>query len=270
MSLDLFAEKDYKSYFINRLDSPLPGGGRGARSRLAAAVGCQTAYITQVLNGSAHFSLEQAEAANEYFGHSEEEGAFLLLLVQRSRAGTPKLKARFDKAIAQTLESRKILKNRFGVGEILPQEAQVTYYSSWHYAAIHILATVPGYQSAQAIAKHLGMSPSRVSDALQFLIRVGLLVETDVGLRVGTARLHLGSDSPLVSKNHINWRLQAIRSLESGNSEDLHYSSVVSFSEKDRELIRETLVKTLESIKKQVRESPEECVHCISVDYFRV
>jgi hypothetical protein len=52
---------------------------------LSRAIGCQTAYTAQVLKGTAHFSLEQAEAINDFLGHPEEQGHLLLLLIQRER-----------------------------------------------------------------------------------------------------------------------------------------------------------------------------------------
>src|SRR4051812_4695342 len=115
MQRDVFQFDDYKAYLNERLDDPARGGGRGSRSRLSAAMGCQTAYTAQVLKGGAHLSLEQAEAANEFLGHSEEEGAFLLLLVQLARAGTLKLRQRFHREVEKTRRARLLLKNRLGV-----------------------------------------------------------------------------------------------------------------------------------------------------------
>lgn len=270
MAPDVFQFEDYKVYLNNRLDDPTRGGGRGSRSRLSVSLGCQTAYTAQVLKGSAHFSLEQGEAANEFLGHNEEEGNYFLLLIQKARAGTPKLRHRFERELARIKEARLILKNRFGVQSILSREAQTQYYSAWYYAAIHALASVPRFRTAGPIAKHLGVEAGKIQEALTFLSEVGILMETKDGYSIGTARLHLGADSPLISKHHTNWRLQAIRSLERAEPDDLHYSSVVSLSEKDRALIRELLVKTLEQIKATVRASKEECVQCLSLDFFKV
>ena len=270
MGPDIFHYDDYKIYLNNRLDDLSRGGGRGARSRLSQALGCQTAYTAQVLKGHAHFSLEQADAANDYLGHSEEEANYFLLLLQKARAGTPKLRERFERELTKIKEARMLLKNRFGVQSILNIEAQTQYYSSWYYAAVHVLASIPGMNTAKAMANHLSVELSKIQSALNFLCEVGILKEAADGYSIGTARLHLGADSPLIAKHHTNWRLQAIRSLERSEPGALHYSSVVSISEKDHLLIREMIVKNLEKIKATVRESKEEQAHCLSIDFFRV
>lgn len=55
----IFDYSDYKAFILS-VDQSRP---RGFRKSLAAAIPCQTAYVSQVLNGGAHFNLEQAEAA---------------------------------------------------------------------------------------------------------------------------------------------------------------------------------------------------------------
>lgn len=272
MERDLFQYDSYKAYLNDRLDDPQGGGGRGSRSRLSKALGCQTAFVAQVLRGSAHFSLEQAEATNEFLGHYEEEGLFLLLLIQRERAGTPRLKQRFEKQIELMRQSRLILKNRLDVRESLSEQDQVIYYSSWHYAAIHALVSIPGRQSIESLARHLQLGLRTVSDSVQFLLSCGLVVrnEDQGGLRPGKARIHLGFDSPLISKHHINWKLQAIRAIENPSIENLHYSSVISLSEKDIIRARELLTSSIAKVKSIVKDSPGERVRCFSVDFFGI
>ncbi len=271
---DLFDSQSYKDYLNARLDDPSAGGGRGARARLSQAISCQTAYTAQVLRGTAHFSLEQGEAINEYLGHTDEQGRFFLLLIQRERAGTLKLKQRFEREIAEIRSSRLALKNRLGVNQSLSEKNQLQYYSSWYYSAVHALTSIPGFQSSEKISKRLGIDSVKASQALELLLESGLLVRTKTRegeqLKVGVARLHLPHDSPLISKHHINWRLQAIRALERQRQENLHYSSVISISEEDGARIREILVKTLETIKPIVRDSKEEKLTAFSLDLFEV
>ncbi len=272
MESDIFQYDSYKAYLNAKLDDRQGGGGRGSRSRLSKAIGCQTAFVAQVLRGGAHFSLEQAEAASDFLGHNEEEGHFLLLLIQRERAGTPRLKQRFEKQISQIRQSRLILKNRLDVRESLSEQDQVIYYSSWHYAAIHALVSIPGHKSIESLARHLQMDLRTVSDCVQFLLSCGLVVRNGDkgGLCPGKARIHLGSDSPLIGKHHINWKLQAIRAIENPSIENLHYSSVVSLSEKDTVQVREILTSSITKVKSIVKDSPGELVRCFSMDLFGI
>jgi hypothetical protein len=75
----------------------------------------------------------------------------------------------------------------------------------------------------------------------------------------------------MISKHHINWRLQAIRSLERKDMDGvLHYSSVVTISKKDVIEIKSLLVKAIESSKAIVRDSKEEELHSLCLDFFKV
>jgi uncharacterized protein (TIGR02147 family) len=269
MDKEAFDYQDYKLYLNDRLDDPILGG-RGSRARLSEAIQCQTAYTAQVLRGTAHFSLEQAEAINEFLGHTEEQGSFFLVLIQFARAGSPRLKERFRKQLEKTRESRLVLKNRLNIKQTLSQEKQMIYYSSWIYGGVHAAISVPELQTVEAVARHFQLQLEKAAEVLQFLVATGLAVHKSGRYQVGTSRIHLGSDSPLISKHHTNWRIQAIRSLDASSTGNLHYSSVISLSEEDSLVIQELLAKTIEKAKPIIRDSPAEQIHCLSMDFFRI
>lgn len=267
---DIFAFKDYKAYLNEKLDS-LDDGGRGSRARLSRSVGCQTAYTAQVLRGNAHFSLEQAEAINDFLGHTDDQGHYLLLLLQIARAGTPKLKMRFQKQMDSIREGRAQLKNRLEVEAGLEELYQMRYYSSWYYGAIHALVSIPGFQAPEKISNRLQIGLKKTQEALEFLLEAQLLEKDKSGhLKIGKGRIHLGAESPMVSKHHSNWRLQAIRATEKPDEENLHYSSVISISMKDQAIIRELLIEFLKTVKPIIRESKEENLCCLNFDFFKV
>ena len=273
MNVSVFDHKDYKIFLNYRLDNPKQGGGHGARSRLSQAIGVQTAYTAQVLRGNAHFSGEQAEAINEFLGHSEEEGHYFLLLVLMARAGTRVLKMRYLKQMDVILQGRQNLKTRLGVKQSLSEMDQLTYYSSWHFAAIHALISIPELQSVKALSDHLRIDKQVVANAIELLLNSGLIVRGISGERpygVGEARIHLGAESPLISKHHTNWRMQSVRALENPVPQNLHYSSAVSLSRADATILREQLARTIEQLKGVVKKSPEEVAYAFSLDWFEI
>jgi uncharacterized protein (TIGR02147 family) len=268
--IDLFEFEDYKSFLNEKLDD-LDKGGRGSRARMSRFIGCQTAYTAQVLRGSAHLSLEQAEAINEFLGHTEDQGAYFLLLIQWQKAGTQKLRMRFRKQLDDLRKSRAVLKNRLEVPAHLTEHYQMTYYSSWIFGAIHALVSIPGFQDAEKIGERLGLEVRQVSEALDFLFQARVLEKTKKGeIKIGTGQIHLGTDSPLVRKHHLNWRLQAMMAIEKNLHEGLHYSSVVSISKKDRQLIHQKLIEYLKELKAIVRDSKEEELCSLSFDFFEL
>src|SRR4051812_2756633 len=95
---EVFDYKDYKIYLAEAL-AYRRHRERGAQARLAEAIHCQSAYLSMVLKGSAHLSLEQAQGTNVFFGHGELAAHVFLLLVQGARAGTPALRTYFRKQL---------------------------------------------------------------------------------------------------------------------------------------------------------------------------
>lgn len=264
-ALQVFDFRDYKDYLRALLQSRFPSG---SRTRLATALRCHTAYVSRVLNAEAQLSLEQAELFNSFAGHDEEESHFFLLLVEQERAGTATLKRYFNRQIDKILEARMLVRNRIRVRKALSIEDQATYYSHWHYSAIHMAVAIPGLNSKEALAAYLSIPLLKIAEALSFLLETGLVVRQKNGLARGPASIHLGGDSPLRARHHSNWRMRAIQSLDDAQSGDLHYSSVVTLSNKDMARAREILVQAIEQIRNIVQPSPDEEVCSYSVDLF--
>jgi uncharacterized protein (TIGR02147 family) len=265
----IFDFKDYRTYLHEKIAS-FPHRGHGVQVRIASALRCQPAYVSRVLQGNADFSPEQADLINEFFGHSQEEADYFVLLVLAGRAGTKRLRAHFEKQIQEIQRRRLILKERFKIENELSDADRARYYSQWYFGAIHAAISVPRLQERRALARHLGIAERKVAEALDFLTRCGLVVEDHGAFRSGKTRIHLGAEAPEISKAHVNWRMQAVRSLENDRPEDLHYSSAVTLSRQDIVRIKSELIKKIEEIKAIVKESPEEELACFNVDFFLV
>ena len=265
----IFEFLDYKKYLKANIESR-PNEGRGVRSLLAKEIGCQVTYLSRVLNADAHLSAEQAEKANPVLGHSAEESSFFLLLVLHNRAGTRELKERYYHLIHEVLQKRQNLKDRLKFKKELSSENQAIYYSSWHYAAVHMLLGIPEFQKKEVLAKRTGLDPVMVSNILEFLTSVGLAIFENGRFKIGKAQIYLANDSPLISKHHTNWRMQAIRSIDRPRAEDLHYSAVITVSHADSLKIREMFIKTLEQIRPVIRASKDEALFSYALDFFEV
>jgi len=267
MKYSIFEFSSYKSYLIAIIRHN-PHYGHGFRSKLAKTLGCQAAYISQVLNKEANFSLEQAEDVNELLQHSKEEGYFFRLLVQLERAGSVKLKSVYKQEIAEILSTRELLKERVEKTESLTKEQQTRYYSRWYYSAIHILCTIPEYQTKDAIIKNLKLDVTTVNEAIDFLTESGLLVANAGRYTTSTKRLFLGNDSVMISQLHSNWRLKAIDSLDRRSDRDLHFSTCISLAESDFRKIKNRLIEEINQVRSVVKESKEEDLCCFNVDFF--
>jgi uncharacterized protein (TIGR02147 family) len=266
----IYDYRDYKLYLKAWMENQ-PLSGRGTQTKVAKLLRCDVAYVSRVFGGNAHFSLEQAHALSEFLAHSNEESDFFLLLVSFGRAATVDLQGYYQNKINAEVKRKNVLKNRLEFKKTLAEVDQTTFYSSWYYLAVQLLVTMPTYQTKESLLKYLKISPRRLNQVLEFLLREGLVNEKMGNYSAGETRIHLANDSPLISKHHANWKLQALQSLEREKVDELHYSSVITANQKDIPEVRKVMIKAIEDIRAIVKASAQEDVmYCYSLDLFEV
>lgn len=268
---DLFSTRDYRTYLKDWI-AERPGKGRGQISLLAKASRCAPAYISRVLSGIAELSQEQAYDMQPVLGHSPDEVHFFMVLLDRDRAGNAAWRTYCDRKIEAAREARVDSQKKFKNAGTVSREAQAVYYSSAHYAAIHVCISVPVLQTVAALEKLLKLPQERIVEVLQFLAETGLAIEEKGRWCIGQSHLHLGRDSMLIRQHHGNWRMEALKSLDRGKGaqgiDDLHYSSVVSVSREDAIKLKEHWLRALEEFNKTVAPSVEETVRALVIDFF--
>lgn len=269
MKKTIFDYENYKTYIIDRIHDS-PSKGRGIKLKIAEFLKCQTAFVSQVLNGDPNFSLEQAVKLNIFFEHTKEESRFFLLQLQLERAGSIDLKDFFKTEMKEILEKRSDLKNRFDIKNVLKKVDQQVYYSNWLYACIHMMVAIPEFQTPQAISHHLNLPREKTIEVITFLEETGLIAKKGAHYQIGVTKIHLAKDSPQIQRHHTNWRMQAIRSIDINDSSDLHYSTVVSMAHSDVAHVKEILIKAIEECRAVIGDSKEEKIQSICLDFFGV
>lgn len=263
----VFDYQDYKAYITQAIEIK-KNSEKGQKSKLADFMGCRPAYLSQVLHGSQNLSLEQAQAANHFFGHTPQESRYFLNLVLLSRAGTSDLRAYFQAEIQKQKDERLFLKNRVKTNRILSPADQSKYYSSWYYAAIHVIISLEKIQNNEQIAEALGLPLTTVNEALEFLVEIGLVKIQGKQYRQGETNLYLDATSPFINKHHTNWRIRAIQALDHKDRKKFNYSGVITCSHKDVEKIQETMIQALQSIRSIVKDSKDETLLVYTMDLF--
>ncbi len=262
----IFEFNDYKSFLTS-----IFGGARtrtGLRSQFSKSTGCSPSLVSQILGGDRELSLEQAHAATQFLQLNKDESHFFLLLVQKSRAGSFNLKNYFEHQLEEERTKRLSLKNRLDAKDCFSENFQSKYYSSWIYAAVHVSVSASQLSSVDSISKYLNAPASQVSKVIEFLVDAGLVKTRNGQLSLGKKHIHLGNDSENIIKHHSNWRTQALQSLDLEGRHDLHYSSAVTISKVDQEIIKNHLMSCIESTNKIISTSPEEEVYSFNLDFF--
>lgn len=269
MKFNLFEHQDYKSYLSVRITLEA-NVDRGYRSRLSEFVQCQQSYLSQVLNGKPDFTLEQAMRLNKFLHHDKIESKYFILLVEKSRAGTDDLKLFFEDQLAELKDSQFNLKKRLKETDEINLEDQHKYYSAWFYSAIYVILSIPEYQSIPLIARRFNLPEDIVAGVISFLEESGLIEEIDGRYTPTKKRIHLNRESTFIQRHHINWRSQALNSVEKNLATDLHFSTVVGLSKKDIEKIKEIFLKAIENSREVIRPSLEEEIIAITLDVFKL
>jgi len=179
---------DYREYLTEKLGAE--GSRTGLRKKLAAAIPVHTTFVSQVLKGRAEFSLEQAESINAFFDHTDDEGEYFILLLLKARAGSEKLKKRFERKIQVMRDERFNIKNRLEVEETVSLKDRERFYSSFVYGAIHVLTAIENYRTVEALAEALKLSRHRVREIADFMLRLGVLKEDNGRLVPGSRHIH--------------------------------------------------------------------------------
>jgi uncharacterized protein (TIGR02147 family) len=239
---------------------------RGMRSDLAEFLGCQSGYISQVLQGLSDFSLEQGMKICSFFLLQEEESHYFMLLLQSEKASTSELKKYFKNQITHIKKERDEIKNRIKVNSDLTIEDYHQYYSSWEFAAVHILTSIPAFQTKEIIRKKLKLSQARISEVLDFLLLSGLIQEKGNKYTIGKTRIHVTKDSPFIISHHKNWRLHSITTLSDKNPANINFSGVFSLAISDIEKIKEIILSAVEKSEAVIGPSVEEELIYLGID----
>jgi uncharacterized protein (TIGR02147 family) len=266
--MQIWEFKAYRPYLNARLSEGGPRSGK--RTELAAAIQVHTTFVSQVLKGRAELSLEQADGINLFLSHSEDESEYFLTLVLQDRAGTKRLRTRFEDKINKMRETRQNIGKRLQAESEISEKDRERFYSSAVYGATHVLCSLPHLQDPTALAAALRLPLSRVTEILDFLLRIGLLQQDRGRYSPGTRHVHLNNQSELILKHHINWRLHCVSALQFLDRDDLHYSGCMSLSREDAFRVKEAILEALSRTVKIVETTTVEEAYVLGLDFYKL
>lgn len=267
---EIYHYSDYRDFLSDYISS-LPKKGRGFKKDLAEYLFCQTTHISQVLGKKTNLTLEQGVRVIDFIYLDGEEKKFFMILLNQIRAGSASLKEFYELERLDFLQRRKRLKEKLDKKYFLDQDQISKYYSNWFYPAIHVLLSIPEFQSPQALIDYLPLPENKILEALGFLIETGLATKKGEKYVLGKSTLEKPEKNSDSYKGFLkNWRNQAIISTDIGKKENFHNSIIFSISKKDAEKIKgliEDLYKTVDQI---IPDSKEEEIKILSVDFFGI
>jgi uncharacterized protein (TIGR02147 family) len=267
--MTIFEFEDYKKYLRARIEE-MPKSGRGELQKISKSLKMHSTRFSHIFHGHEHLTLEQGMGLTKYFGLGELESEYFMVILQSAKAGTPDLRAFFEKKRKELLARATQLSERLPSDRKLTESEKAVFYSNWYYSAIRLSMSLPHRQNVDTLAERFQIPREKVSDALQFLLATGLCVELSDGrIRSGPKSTHLEARSPLVSRLHANWRVKAMERHPALTTEELAFTSPMSIDEKDVAQIRELLIQMIEKASSYADTKDTNALYCLNVDWFR-
>ncbi len=244
-----------------------PKGGYGVYSRMADSLATTPVVISQVFRGERDLNLEQAVKLAQFMSLDTLETDYFLLLVQKERAGSHELRQILTRQLGEIRTRGTAIKNRITHRQ-LSDEDKSLFYSSWHFIATWLAATLPAFASTRELAHHFRVPESELTATLRFLLDRGLLVKKGAHFEFGENVIHVPHDSPHVLKHHLNWRMKALQSMDQRREADLHYTAPMAMGEELCAELREEILQFIQKQTKRVAASPSERLVCLNIDFF--
>jgi len=266
--ISIFEYDNYRKFLAKRL-SEMPNKGYGQMSLLARHLGVHTTLVSQILKEHKELTTDQAASAAEFFGLSDLEAEYFVLLTQLSRAGNAAAKKIYQKQLQRLKEQSQNLSKRLKSEGKLSDEQRAVFYSDWAYSAIRQSVSIPGIHSVDTVSEYLGLARKKVQSYLEFLIKTGLCKSSQGTIKPGPASTHVESTSPWVRVHHTNWRQRAIQSLDRDRPGNLNYTCPLTLSKKDADIVKERIIQLIEEVNSVVDPSPSETLYCLNIDWFQ-
>lgn len=248
----LFELSDYKAWMKQRIRS-LPRGGHGELSRIAQHLGVHVTLVSHILKADKDFTVEQGYLLTEYFGLTELETEFFILLVQINRAGNHKLHSFYNRQLGQLKTKSLDLQSRFNVDRRLSLEESSKFYSSWLYSAVRIFTSIHDGCTRSQIQSYFHLGDSETDEILEFLIECKLCQKQGDRYSVGPQTTHLPFGSTFLKSHLKNWRIKALESANGLSADEVMYSSCLSLSEKDFKMLREKMAALIQDVQLTVK-----------------
>lgn len=261
----IYTFSDYKTYLKYRITQEKRS--RGNQKMLCEAAGLQPSFLSRVIHGALHLTPEHAAGMTKFWGLSAHEAHYFQELVNLARAGTPLLRSILKEKLEELKRQSRQVSNRVALPSIQAEQIQTFYYSSWLVAAIHVMVSIEGFRTTEAIAERLAIEPAVALGILRQLHAFEMIEERDGEWRVGHYSLHLPSGSPHQGHHQTNWKLRAIAS-HAARPNGLHYCNVHSISRADFLQLQEELLRFISRCNQVIHDSPAEKLACINLDYF--
>lgn len=264
----IFLFKSYKTYLRAVTQDK---NQRGLLTKLAKAARCELSYLSRVLSGDIHITPDHAFRMTDELSLSSLERDYFLTLVEFERAGDANYRSFLSHKIKSLLQQSEDLSQKTSKPLTEVNQAELLYHSNWVYCAIHLLVSIPEFQTVEALSQKINTPPVLIQGYLEQLLAMGYVQKISKNrwdyLNGAT---HTPKTSPLVTLHHMNWRNRAITDAQNFMNESLHYTGVQSMSRASYEKIKQLLLSAIADLEKEAGPSACEELVNVNIDVYKL
>jgi uncharacterized protein (TIGR02147 family) len=267
--LRLFEFDSYKQFVLEWVKNQ-PKQGRGQFRKMSEELGLSTVMVSQIFSGDREISVDHAFKLASFLNLADPEKRYLLLLVERERAGTTDLKDFLTKQIKTLRQESLDLKKVISQETELSDAVKARLHSNWIYSAVRLQSSIPETQTVEAIAQTLKLPIEEVRQVIDFLVEHRLMTADAGVVQMGPQRTHLEKTSPYILTRQKTWRVKGFERMDHRVESDLFYTGPMSLSSKLAGEIRRELTDQCKSISDRLVKETPETLFCLNIDFFRI
>lgn len=266
---NIFDYTNYKDFLNNLLKATT--SPRGLQGQMARHIGCQSAYLYQVLKNKGEFTEDQAYKITTFLKFNDAEQDFFMTLVRYSKASGTEFKNFLLKELSLKIKNQMELKNKVGANAPQNNDAFWNYYfSSINPSLIHITTSSSLYQTPKKIAEKLKIPEQDVLFHLKKLNENKLVDHKDNLWVFNTASIHFDKDSKFNLLMQLNRRIYTLYFLNQNKDANTHFSSLFTIDKKSAteltNMIHEFVKKSHELIHAAGSDEP----YLINIDFINL
>jgi uncharacterized protein (TIGR02147 family) len=244
---------------------------RGKQTELAAAMGCQPSYLLQVLKQKAELTEDHGLKLCQHLGYDDPETEYFVLMLRMARAATPELVRFLERKRAVLQREARELGPKVEARSFVESEKFLSqYFASWVASTLHIATSAKKYQTVSALAERFALPLETVEANLKFLEKAELVVREGKTFSFAGGSVHLPRHAALNTTHQTSRRMQALRSIEINDDEDVHFSSVFTLDRKTYLEIRKQLRELIADAHRRIHAGGTDEVYGLCLDLFRV
>lgn len=266
--LDVFQFSDYRDFLKKRVEKAK--GQKGLMTKMAVACKCERSHISRVLHEHLHLTMDQAYGMCEFWSLNDSEALYFLRLVEIARAAHPHYRKKLERELSRLRQAHENISKRLAQPSLEIKDVQVSYYAAWYWSAIHIIVSIPHFQTVAKISRRLQLPESLVVHTLEELKKFGLVTSAKDKWIFSSTTLHLPKDSPLSALHLDQWRRQAVQAAQTPGADGVHYTTVQSLSRADFDRLKLIFLQSIDQFQQIALPSNEEELAGFNLDFFRV